>query len=340
MNGRRGLQPVFSPFAATLVLVVLACVAGGAENPRRDGNLLEQRSVDIAKVAADAPYPATQKRIHGAAARVTLSWITYASDGLEVSGYLAMPREGAALPCVIFNRGGAGEYGALTDLEAAAILMPIAARGYVVVAPQYRGNDGGEGQEEYGGADVNDVLNLVPFLERLDRADASRIGIYGWSRGGMMTYLALARSKRFSAAVVMSGISDFSDFITRRPEIVTQVLAPRVPEWATQREIAIRKRSAILWASQLPADTPILILHGSDDTMVAPEQSLRMAQALRDAGRRFRLILFEGGDHGLNGYGEEADAAILSWLDRYVRDAAPARGLNAKASEARASSGS
>lgn len=67
----------------------------------------------------------------------------------------------------------------------------MASWGYVVVASQYRGNDGGEGIEQFGGDDVNDVLNLIPVLNQLPKADTSRVGIEGGSRGGMMTYLAM-----------------------------------------------------------------------------------------------------------------------------------------------------
>ena len=72
----------------------------------------------------------------------------------------------------------------------------------MVVASQYRGNDGGEGMEEFGGADVNDIFNLIPVLDQNPKADTSRIGMEGTSRGGMMTYLCLKRSCRFKAAVV------------------------------------------------------------------------------------------------------------------------------------------
>ncbi len=63
--------------------------------------------------------------------------------------------------------------------------------GFVVVASQYRGADGGEGKEEYGGADIADVLNLIPLAKSLGYADMKNVFMFGNSRGGMMTYLAL-----------------------------------------------------------------------------------------------------------------------------------------------------
>lgn len=115
---------------------------------------------------------------------VVVQRIAYLSDGLRVQGYIAEPIAGKDLPAIIFNRGGNREFGALTDARAIRTLGTLAREGYVVVASQYRGNAGGEGQEEFGGTDVNDVLNLIALLEQHPRVDASRIGMYGWSRGG------------------------------------------------------------------------------------------------------------------------------------------------------------
>lgn len=254
---------------------------------------------------------------------IELSRITYESDGLKIRGYLAVPKavkEGEKLPCVIYNRGGNREFGALNDLRAALFLGPLAERGYVVVASQYRGNGGGEGREEFGGADVRDVLNLIPLLEGLERADASRIGMFGWSRGGMMTYQALAHTDRIGAAIIGAGFADNFLTVTDRPEMETGVFAELVPDWADKREEALEARSAVRWPEKLHKQTPILILHGTGDRRVNPKQALRMAEALFDASHPYRLMIFEGGDHGLSEFRDEVDEAVEEWLDRYVRD--------------------
>ncbi len=290
-----------------------------------DGDLLARQPValDAAVLLEDID----DERKEGLRARleelgpgVELSRITYESDGLKVRGYLATPMAGDKLPCVIFNRGGNREFGALSDLRAALLLGKVARRGYVVVASQYRGNGGGEGREEFGGAEVQDVLNLIPLLEGLRRADSSRIGMYGWSRGGMMTYLALARTDRLRAAVVGAGVSDSFASIKNRPEMEEHVYSELVPNWSENREQALAARSAIRWPEKLHKETPILILHGTGDWRVHPSQSLRMAEALLEHRHPYRLMVFEGGDHGLSEFRDEVDAAIGAWLDRYVRD--------------------
>jgi dipeptidyl aminopeptidase/acylaminoacyl peptidase len=249
--------------------------------------------------------------------------ITYLSDGLEVKGYLAMPTAGENLPCVIFNRGGNREFGAISDEQAAKTLGKIASWGYVVVASQYRGNAGGEGREEFGGADVNDVLNLIPLLESLPRADATRIGMFGWSRGGMMTYIALTRTNRIAAAIVGAGIVDLFDSVERRPEMEANVYLELIPDYVDNRETALETRSAIRWPEELSKTTPILLLHGSADWRVHPTQALHMAMALYESEHPFRFVFFEGGDHGLTEHQEEVDRLVQDWLDRYVRDQRP-----------------
>lgn len=139
---------------------------------------------------------------------VNLYHISYSSDGLKVRGYLAVPKEQRNYPCIIYNRGGNKDFGKLTDEGFIRSLSEISSQGYIVIASQYRGNDCGEGQEEFGGKDVNDVVNLIPLLAQVPQADTSRIGMFGWSRGGMMTYLALTKTTEIKAAVVGSGMTD------------------------------------------------------------------------------------------------------------------------------------
>jgi dipeptidyl aminopeptidase/acylaminoacyl peptidase len=277
---------------------------------------------------------------------VTLERIIYTSDGLEVEGFLARPSEnsGEKLPCVIYNRGGNRDFGAITPLRAVRLLCGIAKRGYVVAASNYRGNGefglakypgervcpdpdcggaiGGVGREEFGGAEVDDILALIPVLAQVEQADTSRMGVFGWSRGGMMTYLTLKQTNRFKAAIVGGGLTDLAAGIEQRPGMEKHVYSELIPGWddAGTRAEAIAARSAVLWADALPEATPILILHGTADWRVDPTQALDMAGALLKAQRPYRLVMFEGGDHGLNEHDDEVNRLVDDWLDHYVRD--------------------
>jgi dipeptidyl aminopeptidase/acylaminoacyl peptidase len=254
--------------------------------------------------------------------QVDIKAITYLSDGLQVKGYLVVPKAGERLPAVIYNRGGNREFGALTDRTAATELARIASWGYVVVASQYRGNRGGEGHEEFGGADVHDVLNLIPLLEAQPRVDAARLGMIGWSRGGMMACIALTQMKRIAAAVLASSELDAFDTLRRRPDM-EPVYSELVPHFQENREAAMIARSPLRWPEKMNPNTPLLLLHGSADWRVDPSQALAMANALYAAKRPFRFVFFEGGDHGLTQNTEEVWRLTRNWFDTYVRDRKP-----------------
>lgn len=136
--------------------------------------------------------------------------ITYISDGLKINGYIAYPKnQEKKYPCIIWCRGGIGNAGAIDEFNARGIFGQIASWGYVVFASQYRGNAGSEGTDEFGGDDINDVLDLIPLADEIECADNTIWGIEGWSRGGMMTYLTLIRTDIFKAAITIGGIANF-----------------------------------------------------------------------------------------------------------------------------------
>lgn len=287
----------------------------------QDGKLLKTSVIRFSDVTLDAgKEPRALRTILD---EVEIRSITYLSDGLRVQGYLAWPKQAGKWPCLIYNRGGNRSFGALEDKDAAMLLGRIASWGYVVVASQYRGNAGGEGQDEFGGSDVADVLNLVPLLESVPQADASRIGMYGWSRGGMMTYIALTRTKRIAAAVIGGGDSDLFETAKQRPDIAKKVQAELIPNYARNKEAELTARSVIRWPEKLHKKTALLLLHGSADWRIDPRESLAMATALYESKHPFRFVFFEGGDHGLSEYQQEVQRLTKDWLDHYVRDEKP-----------------
>jgi dipeptidyl aminopeptidase/acylaminoacyl peptidase len=250
---------------------------------------------------------------------VKIEAITYMSDGLRINGYLAVPDGPGPFPSVISNRGGSIRLGVLTDEVAARSLGKLASWGYVAVASQYRGAAGSEGHDDYGGGDVDDVLNLLPVLDSVPVADHARIGMHGGSRGGMMTYLALTRTDRIRAAVVLSGMSDLFENSRSRPEMARN-FEEFMPDYAADPEAALARRSAIRWPEKLPPNVPLLLIHGTADWRVAPGEAFDMARALYAAKRPMRLVMYEGGSHGVPEFEAERDALERGWLDSYVRD--------------------
>lgn len=146
--------------------------------------------------------------------------ICYRSDDCEVRGYVGVPREEKGpLPAVIFNRGGNRAFSALRP----QVICKYASQGFVVLGSQYRGNCGGTGQEEFGGADVNDVLRLIDIALELPGTFKGGVYMAGHSRGGMMTYRCCALDDRIVAAAVGSGVADCVDMYNKRVDDMKQV---------------------------------------------------------------------------------------------------------------------
>ncbi len=285
----------------------------------RDGRLLARDDFTIPADLLDADGHALPA--YAWLDSVTINHITYASDGLRVSGHLITPRATGPHPCVIYNRGGNRDFGANSPRRVALRLARFASWGYTVIATQYRGVDGGEGVEEFGGSEIDDVLNLIPVLASLPAvADTSRMGMVGFSRGGMTTYLALSRTCRIKGAAVVGGVSDAFATISARPDMETYVYAELLPGYPAHKEAALKARSPVQWPERLCPTTPLLLLHGASDWRVGVDQSIRMAEGLLRVKHPVRLVVFEGADHGLTEFRIEAYGMIRSWLDRYVRD--------------------
>jgi len=256
--------------------------------------------------------------------KVNLYRIQYLSDGLKVVGFMAEPKEKGKYPCIIANRGGRWNFGLWKPFLVAFYLGRMASWGYVAVASQYRGSsDGGEGKEEYGGKDLNDVFNLIPLLSHIPNADTSRIGMYGESRGGMMTYLALKRSCRFKAAVVVAGMADCFDVIKKRPELEDRTFRDLIPNYTRNKEIALKERSAIFWPEQMCKTTPLLIMQGSADWRVDASQAMQLVEKLYQYKHPVRFVLYEGADHTITEFEKEMLLECKRHFDYYVRDDKP-----------------
>lgn len=247
---------------------------------------------------------------------IKISDITYLSDNLKIKGFSISPRKKGKYPVIIYNRGGSYDFGALTIPMMLYNLGELASKGYVILCSQYRGNSGSEGQEEFGGNDVNDVLNLIELVNEFEYADPERIGMYGWSRGGMMTYIALPQTNKIKAAVIGGAVSDFR--LKNRPGFTDMI-----PNFEANKEAELDRRSAVLWADKFSKEVPILMLHGTSDWRVQPEQSLKMALEFGKQKVPYRLIMFEGGDHGINEHLKEVQDQITNWFDTYLKKDSP-----------------
>jgi dipeptidyl aminopeptidase/acylaminoacyl peptidase len=242
--------------------------------------------------------------------------IIYLSDVLKVKAYLSYPKNlNKKYPCILWNRGGYENNGVIDQFTARGMFGQIASWGYVVFASQYRGNATSEGKDEVGGNDVNDILNIISIADEFEFTDTTKWGIEGWSRGGMMTYLTLLKNPNFKCAILVGAISDFKTYVLsseNRKSIYKKIISE------VDFEKKLEERTIINFADKLP-NIPYLVIHGKSDETIPVEQSIRIAEKLKEMKYDYRLELFEDGDHYLKKHRKAVDELRREWYKKYLR---------------------
>jgi len=228
-------------------------------------------------------------------------------DGLDIPAYLTLPpgREAKALPLVVLPHGGPH---ARDDTGFDWWTQFLATRGYAVLQPQFRGSWGfgaqlfRAGQRQWGRAMQDDISDGVRHLVERGIADPERVCIMGGSYGG---YAALAGAAftpdLYACAVSVNGLADipqFLGFVREKSgddsasyrywrDMVGEPSDDDVARFSPARAIdAIR--------------TPILLVHGTSDTVVPFSQSANFARLLAQHGKHHELLRLEGEDHWLS----------------------------------------
>lgn len=310
-----------------LVLIIIVFNFGSCSS--QESLIIEEQKInwqDYPHLYSDNTKSTFKNKLHFLE-NIDMHEITYLSDGLKIQAFAAIPKKGGKYPVIIYNRGGNRDFGALQlfrgemKLPAAYIFSELANEGYIVIGCNYRGSGKSEGMEEFGGSDINDILNLTKVVEELPKADTNRIGMYGWSRGGMMTYIALTKTDVIKAAVVGGARSDLRTI--DRPNMEKGVYEELIPNYRQNKETELEKRSAVVWADKFSKNVPILLLHGNSDWRVKSTNSLQLALELEKYRIPYRLKVYEGADHGISQFREERDQDVVHWFNTYLKEDTP-----------------
>jgi dipeptidyl aminopeptidase/acylaminoacyl peptidase len=199
----------------------------------------------------------------------------------------------------------------------------FAANGYVVLAVNYRGSNGrGNAYQkaifaDWGNKEVIDLLGAMDAIQKQPWVDRSRLGIGGWSYGGILTNYTIAQDTRFKAAISGAGSSNQLSMYGS-DMYITQYEQEIGPPWKAQ-DVWIKISYPFFHADRIR--TPTLFLVGQNDFNVPLAGSEQMYQALRSLGVDTRLVIYPNQFHGITipSYRIDRMQRYLDWYAKYLK---------------------
>ncbi|MCR5873918.1 S9 family peptidase [Phenylobacterium sp. J426] len=226
-------------------------------------------------------------------------------DGLEITAYLTTPAGPATgpLPMVAMPHGGPERR---DSYQFDPFVQALAAKGWLVLQPNFRGSGGygrafaAMGHGHWGDKMQDDVEDAVAFVTGKGLADPKRLAICGASYGGYASLMgAVKRPELYRCVVSIAGDADLIEMLKTEREDGED--SPSYQYWSTQvgdpkvHLARLQHSSPRLRAAEFAA--PVLLIHGSNDPIVAPKQSALMAEALKKAGKPVEHVELPGVGH-------------------------------------------
>ncbi|MGH9846190.1 MAG: S9 family peptidase [Blastocatellia bacterium] len=298
---------------------------------------------------ADAKPGATEKALTPATSRGGRSRLEWSPDGKWIAflesdekkwgaynmDHLTYPAgyvKGTKVPMLLRIHGGPNgqdQHSFSTERQL------FAAQGYAVLAVNYRGS-AGRGQKfsraifaDWGHYEVEDLQAGVDHVVKMGVADPDRLGVGGWSYGGILTDYLIASDNRFKAATSGAGTA-FTVSYYGTDHYITQYDNEIGPPWDPKAWATYQKLSyPFLHADRIK--TPTLFLCGEKDFNVPVSGSEQMYQALRSLGVETQLVIYPGQFHGITrpSYNRDRMERYLAWYEKYLKKApAPAAGAS------------
>jgi dipeptidyl aminopeptidase/acylaminoacyl peptidase len=251
-------------------------------------------------------------------------------DGTEVHGLLTYPANYAAgtkVPLLLRIHGGPNGQDQHTF---SAERQYFAASGYAVLAVNYRGSSG-RGKKfsraifaDWGHYEVDDLEAGVDQAIKMGVADPGRLGVGGWSYGGILTDYMIATDQRFKAATSGAGTA-FTVAFYGTDQYIIQYDYEIGPPWEPKAwDTYVKISYPFLHADRVK--TPTLFLGGERDFNVPVQGSQQMYQALRSLGVETQLVIYPNEFHGIQrpSYVHDRYERYLAWYDKHLKPSAAA----------------
>jgi dipeptidyl aminopeptidase/acylaminoacyl peptidase len=246
-------------------------------------------------------------------------------DDLTISAFVYVPynlKKNRRNPAIVYVHGGPSSQH-MNGFHRS--VQYLANRGYVVIAPNYRGSTGyGKDFEELnrfdmGGGDLCDVVEAARFLESTGYVDVKRIAIMGGSYGGYMTMLGLTkRPEVWAAGVAIVPFVNWFTELEHEDPILREWDLATMGDPVANREL-LEDRSPIYFIDRIRA--PLLVLAGGNDPRCPKEESDQIAEAIRARGGVVEYKFYEEEGHGFSRLENSIDSfeRTAAFLDQYMR---------------------
>ncbi|WAC23106.1 alpha/beta fold hydrolase [Blastomonas sp. SL216] len=310
LSGNQPLSPDGSKLLAT---------RSGADSP---SNLY------LVDLAANTARPATQLAMASLTPAVLpkSTVVTFKSfDGTLVSAVMTMPfnlkRDGSN-PAIVIPHGGPTS---ATQDGFSQYAAAFASRGYVVIAPNFRGSTGygdafqNANYKDLGGGDLKDTVAAKQFLVSTGYVDKGKVGIFGGSYGGFMTLMAIGRTPdEFAAAVQWFGIINWNTMYRDQDERLKAYQRGLLGTPEDSPEI-YKASSPLTYLSA--AKAPLLTIQGENDIRVPRGQAQEVNDLLKAKGNIVETIFYPQEGHGFDRRENRLDSLrrTVAWFDTYLK---------------------
>lgn len=247
------------------------------------------------------------------------------ADDWQMQGLVIKPvgyEPGKRYPLVTWVHGGPVSASGSRYYAAFGVSQLLAAEGYAVFLPNYRGSVGWglafaeSNLGDMGGQDFTDIQLGIDALIENGLADRDRLAISGWSYGGFMSAWAVSQTDRFRAAVMGAGIAHWQSFHGKSCLTAWDAIHYETDPYEPRG--TFEKFSPLAYAKNIK--TPTLILHGEKDEDVPVEQAHLFFRALKDLGVPTVLIVYPREPHGVSERAHMLDLSrrVIDWMKRYL----------------------